>query len=100
MHLHIENTGIPIHTELTILLLLFEIKRVFVYISTIFKLTDLFILYFFIQNIYTNKKLFKKKGYKVMYKGSNCDRKSQLSEKLTEPLNPRESAKKFLKISL
>jgi len=24
-----------------------------------------------------------------MYKGSNCDRKSQLSEILTEPLNPR-----------
>ena len=25
-----------------------------------------------------------------MYKGSNCDRKSQLSEILTEPLNPRD----------
>ena len=24
-----------------------------------------------------------------MYKGSNCDQKSQLSEILTEPLNPR-----------
>ena len=24
-----------------------------------------------------------------MYEGSNCDRKSQLSEILTEPLNPR-----------
>ena len=24
-----------------------------------------------------------------MHKGSNCDRKSQLSEILTEPLNPR-----------
>ena len=24
-----------------------------------------------------------------MYKGSNCDGKSQLSETLTEPLNPR-----------
>ena len=24
-----------------------------------------------------------------MYKGLNCDRKSQLSEILTEPLNPR-----------
>ena len=24
-----------------------------------------------------------------MYNGSNCDRKSQLSEILTEPLNPR-----------
>ena len=35
-----------------------------------------------------------------MYKGSNCDRKSQLSEILTEPLNPLEPAKKFLKISL
>ena len=42
----------PPHTELTtersILFLLFEIKRAFVYISTIFKLTDLIILYFFI----------------------------------------------------
>ena len=26
-----------------------------------------------------------------MYKGLNCDRKSQLSEILTEPLNPRGS---------
>ena len=26
-----------------------------------------------------------------MYKGLNCDRKSQLSEILTEPLNPREA---------
>ena len=25
-----------------------------------------------------------------MFNGSNCDRKSQLSEILTEPLNPRE----------
>ena len=84
-----------VHPELTrvrnILFLFFEIKRAFVYISTIFKLTDLFILYFFIQNVYANKKWIKKKGYKVMYKGSNCDRKSQLSEILTEPLNPRAS---------
>ena len=34
------------------------------------------------------KKYLRKKG-KVMYNGSNCDRKSQLSEILTEPLNPR-----------
>ena len=67
-------------TERSILLLLFEIL----------KLTDLFILYFFIQNVYANKKLFKKKGYKVMSNGSNCDRKSQLYEILTEPLNPRD----------
>ena len=40
--------------------LLFEIKRVLVYNSTSFKLTDLFILYFFIQNVYANKKVFKK----------------------------------------
>ena len=46
-------------------------------------------LYFFIKNVYANKKLFRKKGYTIMYKGSNCDRKSQLSEILTEPLNPR-----------
>jgi len=59
-----------VHPELTrersIRFLLFEIKRVFVYISTIFKLTDLFILYFFIQNVYANKKIFKIKGYKIM----------------------------------
>ena len=51
-----------LYTSLTrvrnILFLLFEIKRAFVYISTIFKLTDLFILYFFIQNVYANKKIF------------------------------------------
>ena len=62
----------------------FEIKRVFVYNSTSFKLTDLFIFYFFIQNVNADKN-----GYKIMYNGSNCDRKSQFSEKLTEPLNPR-----------
>ena len=56
-----------------------------------FKLIDLSILYFFIQNIYAYKKVFKKKGYTIMYNGSNCDRKSQLSEILTEPLNPRDA---------
>ena len=35
------------------------------------------------------KKIFKIKGNKIMFKGSNCDRKSQFSEILTEPLNPR-----------
>ena len=49
---------------------------------------DLF-FHFFIQNVYANKKVFKKKGYKIMQKGSNCDLKSQLSEILTEPLNSR-----------
>jgi len=66
-----------------------------VYNSTLFKLTDLFILYFFIQNVYANKKLFQKKGYKVMYKGSNCDQKSQHSEILTEPLKPHGFSKKI-----
>jgi len=60
----------PVHPELTrersIRFLLFEIKCVFVYISTIFKLTDLFILYFFIKNVYANKKIFERKGYKIM----------------------------------
>ena len=36
------------------------------------------------------KKIFKIKGNKIMFKGSNCDRKSQFSEILTEPLNPRD----------
>ena len=66
-------------------------KRVFVYNSTVFKFTDLFISYSFIQNIYANKKLFQIKGYKNMQKGSNCDRKSHFSEILTEPLNPRDT---------
>ena len=38
--------------------LLFEIKRVLVYNSTTFYLTDLFNLYFFIQNAYGEKKAF------------------------------------------
>ena len=36
------------------------------------------------------KNYFRKKGYKIMYKGLNCDQKSQLSNLLTEPLNPRD----------
>ena len=40
--------------------LLFEIKRVLFYDSTIFKLTNLFILYLFIKSVYADKKLFKK----------------------------------------
>jgi len=55
--------------ERSIRFLLFVIKRVFVYYSTIFKLTDLFILYFFIQNVYGNKKLFKKKANKLGMRG-------------------------------
>ena len=35
------------------------------------------------------QKIISEKGYKIKYKGSNYDRKSQLSEILTEPLNPR-----------
>jgi len=46
-------------------------------------------LYIFIQNDYANKKVFNRKGYQIMFNGSNCDRKSQLSGILTEPLNPR-----------
>ena len=58
------------HPELTrerrIRVLLFEIKRVFVYNSTVFRLTDLFILYFFVQNVYANKKVSKIKCYTIM----------------------------------
>ena len=32
----------------------------------------------------------RKKGLQIMLNGSNCDRKSQLSGILTEPLNPRD----------
>ena len=69
--------------------LLFEIKRVLVYNSTIFYFTDLFILCIFIQNAYADKKLLKEKGLQIMFNGSNFDCKSQLSGILTEPLNPR-----------
>ena len=86
------------HTELTtersILFLLFDLKRGFVYISTIFKLTDLFIDTFLFK-MYIPTKSYLKKGYKVMYNGSNCDRKSQLSGILTEPLNPRKPDTSF-----
>ena len=68
--------------------ILFEIKRVSVYNSTILKLTDLFILYFFIQNVYADKKVFKQKGKNIMYSDQNFDPKSQLSEILTERSNP------------
>ena len=62
-----------IHPELTrersIRILLFEIKRVFVYISTIFKLTNLSILYFFIQNVYANKKNLSEKALELCKRG-------------------------------
>ena len=35
------------------------------------------------------KKYLIKKAEQIMFNGSNCDRKSQLSGILTEPLNPR-----------
>jgi len=51
------------HTGLTrvssIRFLLFEIKRILVFNSIIIYFTNLFI---FIQNVYANKKVFKKKG--------------------------------------
>ena len=40
--------------------LLFEIKRVLVYNLTAFYLTDLFILYFFVQTAYADQKYFRK----------------------------------------
>jgi len=41
--------------------LLFEIKRVLVYNSTILYLTHFFVLYFFLQNAYADKKVFENK---------------------------------------
>ena len=49
LYLHLRPTGF------------FYLKST-VYNSTIIYFTDLFILYFFIQNAYANKKVFKKKG--------------------------------------
>ena len=70
------------HPELTrvrsIWFLLFEIKRVLVYNLTILKPIDLFILYFFIQNVYADKKVFntmylKYSGlYTLIVQGSWC----------------------------
>jgi len=65
-----------------------------VFNSIIIYFTDLFILYIFIQNAYAKKKYFKK-GLQIMFNGSNCDRKLQLSRILTEPLNPREPALRY-----
>ena len=42
------------------------------------------------------KNYFRKKNYKIMYKGSNCDQKSRLSEILLEPFNPRGGCFYFL----
>ena len=82
--------GQTVHPGLTrvsnIRFLLFKIKRVLVYNSTIFYFTDLFILYIFIQNAYAGKKVKKEKGLQIMFNRSNC----QISGILTEPLNPRE----------
>ena len=62
-----------IHPGLTrvrsIQLLLFEIKRVLIYSSTILKLTDLIILYFFIYNVYDDKKVLKRKASKLCIMG-------------------------------
>ena len=52
-----------------------------------FYLTDWFILYFFIQNSSANK--IRKNGKEIIFNGLICDRKSQLSGILTNPLNPR-----------
>ena len=68
---------------------LFEIKRVLVYKSTIFKLTDLLFYTFSLKIIMTTKKYLRKNAKIIMCNWSNCDQKSQLSDILTEPLNLR-----------
>ena len=71
--------------------LLFEIIRVLVYILTIFKLTDLFVIYFLLKVYMPAKKYLRKKAEKLCLIGRrNCDGKSQLSGILTEPINPRD----------
>ena len=40
-----------------------------VYNSTLFKLRDLFILYFFIENVYADKKVFEKKAEQFCIRG-------------------------------
>ena len=54
---------------------------------------DLFIYTFSFKMYMPTKKSLKKyeNHYEIMYKGSNCDQKSQLSEILTEPLNRRDA---------
>ena len=76
---------LAVHPGLTrvrsILFLSFEIKRVLVYNSAIFKPTDLFILYFFIENVYTDQNVLRTRlnnfvqGVKLWSKASwNIDR--------------------------
>ena len=71
--------------------LLFKVICVLVYNIYIIQCINLRICLFSTLNtkVYVCKKLYPKKGKKNMYKGSNCDWKSQLSGILTEPLNPR-----------
>ena len=66
IYIYIISDDPELTRERSILFLSFEIKRVFVYNSTVFRLTDLFSLYFFIQNVNANKKVFKIKGYTIM----------------------------------
>jgi len=69
---------------------LFEIKRVLVYNPKIFKITDLFILYFLFKMYLPKKQYLRKKAKNYVWWVQYCDLKSQLSEILREPLNPRE----------
>ena len=83
------------HTKLTkersIWFIWFEIKSVFVFYSTIFKLTDLFMLYLFIQNVHANKKLIRTKAIKWWLRGQIVIESHSFSKILAELLTPREA---------
>ena len=57
IYIYIHSVHPGLTTVSSVWFLLFEIKRVLVYNSTIFYFTDLFILYIFIQNAYADKKV-------------------------------------------
>ena len=66
--------------------LFFEIKRVLVYNSTLFKLTDLFILYYFVQNVYMpTKKYLRKKAKQLCIMGEIVIESHSFLKILTEP---------------
>ena len=83
----------PLHPGLTrvssIRFLLFEIKRVLVYIIQQSFNLRICLFYIFSFKMHMPTKKYLRKKLKNVFNGSNCDQKSQRSGILTEPLNPR-----------
>ena len=79
---YVKKSSPPPHPELTrerwIRFLLFEIKCILVYNSTLFNRRGLSALYFLFQSVYVNKKVYKEDKIFMLDK-SNCVRKAQLN---------------------